>query len=107
MNLVRGENRISIVLIDDDVEIIRLVTKTLQRDDIEILSTTSPQEGLSMVRNHHPPIVILDLTMPEMTGMEVLQEILHFDPKIEVVILTGSYSTESAVLAIQKGAAEY
>jgi len=45
--------------------------------------------------------------MPGMSGMEVLERILEFDPAIEVVLLTGQYSTESAVEAIQKGAADY
>ncbi len=51
--------------------------------------------------------MILDLEMPEMGGMEALDEILHIDPKTEVILLTGNYSTESAVRAIQKGASDY
>src|SRR5262249_10199048 len=76
-------------------------------DDIHILSTTTASEGLRTVRDIHPPIVILDLDLPGTDGMEVLDEILHIDPKTEVILLTEHYSAESAVKAVQKGASDY
>jgi DNA-binding NtrC family response regulator len=102
-----AEPRISILLIDDDEAVLEVVALALNKAGVEILSTTSPREGLKIVRERHPQIVLLDLNMPEMSGMEVLQEILHLDAKTEVILVTADYSTESAVLAIQNGASDY
>src|SRR5437879_13555774 len=49
----------------------------------------------------------MDLVMPGVQGMELLQKIVEFDPGIDVILMTGYYSTESAVEAVQKGAADY
>ena len=54
-----------------------------------------------------PQIVLTDLVMPGMSGLGVLERIIQFDPAIEVILMTAHYSTESAVEAIQKGAADY
>ena len=51
--------------------------------------------------------MLLDLVMPKLSGMEVLERIVEFDPSIEVILMTAHYSTESAVEAIKKGASDY
>ena len=66
-----------------------------------------PYTGLDLVMRKHPQIVLLDLKMPGMGGMELLERILAADPGTEVIMITGDYSTESAVEAIQKGASDY
>ncbi len=55
----------------------------------------------------HPQIVLTDLVMPNLSGMEVLERIMEFDPSTEVILMTAHYSTESAVEAIKKGASDY
>ena len=51
--------------------------------------------------------MLTDLVMPNLTGMEVLQRVMEFDPSTEVILMTAHYSTESAVEAIKKGASDY
>jgi len=60
-----------------------------------------------LIWNEHPQIVLLDLMMPEINGMEMLERILSLDPAANVILITGNYSIESAVEAIQKGARDY
>ena len=60
-----------------------------------------------MVREHRPQVVITDLVMPKMSGLEVLDRIVEFDPGIDVILMTAHYSTESAVDAIKRGASDY
>jgi DNA-binding NtrC family response regulator len=60
-----------------------------------------------LIRQIHPDIVILDLLMPEISGMELLERIVDWDSAIEVVLLSSEYSTERAVEAIRKGACDY
>ncbi len=96
-----------LVVIDDDPANIKFARFVLAEEGLEIHSATDAQSGLELIRRTRPQIVLLDLVMPGVEGMEVLQQILEFDPGIDVILMTGFYSTESAVEAIQKGAADY
>ena len=96
-----------LVVIDDDPANIKFVRFILADEDIEIHAASDAQTGLDLIHRTRPQIVLLDLVMPGVQGMEVLQKILEFDPGIDVILMTGYYSTESAVEAIQKGAADY
>jgi DNA-binding NtrC family response regulator len=96
-----------LVVIDDDPANIKFVRFALANEDLEIHSATDAHSGLDLIRRVRPQIVLLDLVLPGVHGMEVLQKILEFDPGIDVILMTGFYSTESAVEAIQKGAADY
>ena len=55
----------------------------------------------------HPQIVLTDLVMPGLSGLEVLERIVEFDPAIDVILMTAHYTSETAVEAIRKGAADY
>src|SRR3984957_7034232 len=96
-----------LVVIDDDPANVKFVRFILANEGIEIHSAGDAQRGLQLIHQKRPQIVLLDLVMPGVHGMEVLQKILEFDPGIDVILMTGYYSTESAVEAIQKGAADY
>jgi DNA-binding NtrC family response regulator len=62
---------------------------------------------LDIIRERRPEIVLLDLLMPGIQGMELLEKIVSMAPEAEVILLTGHYSTDSAVEAIRKGASDY
>jgi DNA-binding NtrC family response regulator len=96
-----------IVAIDDDEQQLKFTSMVLSRKDVVVSTASNPQKGLELVREKRPHLVLVDLVMPGMSGMEILEQIIAFDSGIEVVLLTGQYSTESAVEAIQKGAADY
>jgi len=98
---------VRVVAIDDDEQHLKFIAKVLSRANLGILTADNPHQGLEIVRKEHPHLALVDLLMPEMSGLEVLEKIIQFDPNIDVVLLTGQYSTESAVQAIQKGAADY
>ena len=98
---------IKIVLIDDNPGNLELLVAALSRDEVEIFTAEDPEEGVDLVFTHHPQIVLTDLVMPKLSGMEVLERIVEFDPSIEVILMTAHYSTETAVEAIKKGAADY
>ena len=96
-----------VVAIDDDEQHLKFIAKVLSRENVSVSTSTNPNDGLQKVYNERPNLVVVDLVMPGMSGLETLERIVQFDPAIEVVLLTGQYSTESAVEAIQKGAADY
>jgi DNA-binding NtrC family response regulator len=98
---------VSILVIDDNPRSVELLAAALAHEDIQVLTATDPEQGLDLAYEHHPQIVITDLVMPKLTGMEVLERLMEFDPAIDVILMTAHYSTESAVEAIKKGACDY
>ncbi|HXE74772.1 MAG TPA: sigma-54 dependent transcriptional regulator [Candidatus Xenobia bacterium] len=102
------DNRVAtLVAIDDDTNFLELIRAALTQDELEVVTFADAQEGLGFCLRRHPQIVVTDLNMPKLNGLEVLRRIVEADPAIEVILLTGNYSTESAVSAIQQGAADY
>lgn len=99
--------RLTLLAIDDNPENLQLIRDVLERSDIEILTATDPEAGLEIFLKVRPRIVLLDLVMPKLGGMELLERIIDVDPGAEVILLTSHYSAESAVEAIQKGASDY
>ena len=98
---------VSLLAIDDDLPTLRLIQDALADSGLEIHTASDPQEGLEAFKSIRPRIVLVDLMMPTMTGMDLLERILGKDPGVEVILMTGHYSTDSAVEAIQKGARDY
>jgi len=96
-----------LVVIDDDPKNLKFVSFILANAGLEIHSASDPQAGLDLIHRLRPKIVLTDLVMPGVQGMELLEKIVEFDPGIDVILMTGYYSTESAVEAIQKVAADY
>jgi DNA-binding NtrC family response regulator len=98
---------VSLVIIDDNPGSLELLSNALAQDDLEIFVASDPKAGLDLVYDRHPQIVLTDLVMPGISGMEVLDRIVEFDPSTDVILMTAHYSTESAVEAIRKGASDY
>jgi DNA-binding NtrC family response regulator len=98
---------ISLLIIDDHPGSLELLSTALKQPGLEILTASDPEEGLETVHRRRPQIVLTDLVMPHLSGLEVLERIVEFDPSIDVILMTAHYSTESAVEAIKKGATDY
>jgi DNA-binding NtrC family response regulator len=96
-----------LLAIDDEAQSLELIEDALSNAGVEILTARDPKIGLEMFKRVRPQIVLLDLMMPGVRGLELLDGILAADPGAEVILMTGQYSTESAVEAIQKGACDY
>jgi DNA-binding NtrC family response regulator len=96
-----------LLAIDDEAQSLELIQDALSNAGVEILTACDPKIGLEMFKRVRPQIVLLDLMMPGIRGLELLDGILTADPGAEVILMTGQYSTESAVEAIQKGACDY
>jgi DNA-binding NtrC family response regulator len=102
-----ARNPISLVIIDDNPRSLEFIATALKCDGVQLFTATDPEEGLDLVYTHRPHVVMTDLVMPNMSGMEVLERITEFDPVIDVILMTAHYTTDTAVEAIRKGAADY
>jgi DNA-binding NtrC family response regulator len=106
MDLIKNLSA-KLVIIDDDKAHLRMLQAALACDSLEIFATASSEEGFELVRTKRPHIVLLDLYLPGCDGMEMLGKLVDLDAAVDVIIMTGQYTAESAVEAIQKGATDY
>lgn len=96
-----------LLAIDDDVQSLGLIKEVLAETGLEILTASEADAGLRMFKEFRPQIVLLDLVMPGVQGLELLESLLEADPGADIILMSADHSTESAVHAIQKGAADY
>jgi len=101
------ESALKLLAIDDSPDNLELVSEALQQKGLEILTADTAEAGMEMFLRVRPRVVLLDLVMPRVTGLQLLERIVAADPGVDVILMTGHYSTESAVEAIQKGACDY
>jgi CheY-like chemotaxis protein len=98
---------ISLLVIEDNPGTVDLLSNAVAEPGLEILTASGPEEGLDLFRRRRPHIVLTDLMMPRMNGLELLERIMEVDPATDVVLMSGQYSTESAVEAVRKGASDF
>ncbi len=98
---------VKLLAVDDTPSSLELLSESLRQEGLAIFTSTDPEEGLELVYREHPQVVLLDLVMPKMGGLQMLERIVEFDPAIDVILMTAHYTTETAVEAIQKGACDY
>ena len=97
----------TLVIVDDNPGSLEMLSTALRIDGLTVRTFEDPEVALDYVRAEHPQMILTDLVMPNMNGMELLERVVEFDPSIDVILMTAHYSTESAVEAIKKGAADY
>ena len=102
-----AEARGQIIVIDDDEGNRRSTELALRKDGYEVTSCASGAEGLERLRQRGADLLVTDLRMPGMNGLDVLQQARAFDPGIGVLVITGFGSVESAVDAMKQGADDY
>jgi DNA-binding NtrC family response regulator len=98
---------LSIVILDDNPGSLELLSTALSHEGVAIHTASRPGAALELIRQLRPQLVLTDLVMPEMSGLDVLSRIMEFAPATDVVLMTAHYTTETAVEAIRKGAADY
>ncbi len=96
-----------ILIIDDDRLIRRVIKDTLIRTGYDVLEAESGEQGLALVKNEQPDVVITDYQMSGITGLEVLSEIRKLKLEIPVILLTGYGDVVLTIKSIQLGAFDY
>ncbi len=96
-----------ILCVDDEEVILDSFRKILVMDGYSVDTVENGKEALGLLRKHHYDFVFTDLKMPEMDGMEVTKSVKHLRPDIDVIIITGYATVETAVQCMQYGAMDY
>ena len=98
----------NVLLVDDEVDFVETFSERLQMRNLEISKAFSGKEALKVLKkNQTIEVVILDVKMPEMDGIDALAEIKKSYPLVEVIMLSGHSTVESAIEGMKKGAFDY
>ncbi len=96
-----------ILVIDDDPEVVDILVTTLRDEGYGVLGALTSDEGLKLVILSRPDLVLLDIMLPGMNGIEVLKRIRSINPTIKVVMVTGNTDPVLAREALELGALAY
>ncbi|MCF8039889.1 MAG: sigma-54 dependent transcriptional regulator [Desulfohalobiaceae bacterium] len=96
-----------ILIIDDDQQLSKSFARVLNEEGYEVLMAASGEKGLESLQEHAPDLAVLDIRLPGMDGLKVLQAVQEKCPKLPVVMMTAYDSTETAIEAMKYGAFDY
>ncbi|MFH0793715.1 MAG: sigma-54 dependent transcriptional regulator [bacterium] len=97
----------TVVVMDDEENMCKILTKIFNLEGYHVTTFTRPENGLEYVRRYHPDLVLSDIKMPTMSGMEVLSKIKQEAANIQVIMMTAYGSIEGAIEAMKVGAFDY
>jgi DNA-binding NtrC family response regulator len=101
------EEQVKILVVDDEEGVRHLLQRILQERGYEVITAADGEEALYVVSQGEADVVLLDIKMPGMSGMEVLDELAAQYPDVCVVMVTAVADTETAVSALKRGAYDY
>lgn len=97
----------TLLVIDDETNVRYSLETSLQSDELTVLTAGTARQGIELVRSRQPDAVILDVRLPDMSGLDAFQHIRDLDPRLPVIIVTAYTTTETAIDAMRRGAFEY
>jgi two-component system, OmpR family, response regulator CpxR len=99
--------KIRVLLVDDEQEFVEVLAERLEVRDIVVTKAFSGDEALARIKEKPVDVVILDVAMPGKDGVATLKEIKQLDPILEVIMLTGNATVDTAVEGMRLGAYDY
>ncbi len=96
-----------VLIVDDEDEFVKVLSERLTLRDLDVTSASSGEAAVEEIKNYNFDIVILDVQMPGMTGIDVLREIKALKPLVEVIMLTGHATVDTAIEGMRLGAYDF
>ena len=96
-----------LLIVDDEPNLLYSLKKGLESDTLRVLTAETAEQGIDAVRMHGPDAVILDVRLPDMSGLDAFTQIRHIDARLPVIFITAFSTTETAIEAMKRGAFEY
>ena len=101
------KNKGKVFLLDDDELIVSMLSRILKKEGFEVHSETKTHDVVNKIKSYSPDVVMLDITLPEQNGMDILKELKNKEIDTQVVMLTADDTAETAVKALKLGAVDY
>ncbi len=98
---------VKILLVDDEIPYVKVLSNRLAKRNIMVAKAYSGTEAIQTLRKQDFDVVVLDLKLEDMNGIEVLKILRKMDPEINVIMLTGHGSEQAAIDGIKEGAFDY
>jgi DNA-binding response OmpR family regulator len=99
--------QLKVLLVDDEQEFVTTLAERLELRGMDVGIATDGEMALGMIEADSPQVVVLDVMMPGLGGMEVLERIKAVDPGIQVILLTGHGATKDGIKGMRLGAFDY
>lgn len=96
-----------LLIIDDEPNVLYALEKGLKAPGQTIVTAATGQLGLAAVAKHHPDVVLLDVQLPDLSGIEVLKKLQQIDSRLPVIIMTAHGTADTAIEAMKQGAYDY
>ncbi len=97
----------SLLVVDDDRSVRLLVTKACEGTEVQIIEAATAGEGLDLIRRSAPDVTLLDIQLPDLSGLELFNKIKAIDAKLPVIFITSSGDSDTAIEAMKLGAYDY
>jgi len=96
-----------LLVVDDDRTILHMVKKAFEESQVEILTSRDPAEVLEVIRERQPDVVLLDIMLPETSGLELFPQIHSVDPKLPIIFITSGGASDTTIEAMKLGAHDF
>ncbi len=96
-----------LLVIDDEPNITFTIAETLGSDELQVLTAGTAREGIELLRRQRPDVVLCDVRLPDLSGLDAFDRMHEIDPRVPVIIMTAFAKTETAIEAMRRGAFEY
>jgi nitrogen regulation protein NR(I) len=97
----------SVLVIDDDRSVLHVFKQFFRDTDLRLLTANTAAEGLATLAERHPDVVILDIMLPDQSGLETIEQVFRHDPKLPVIFITAGGTSDTAIEAMKLGAYDY
>lgn len=95
--------RITVLFVDDEDAVLRSISRILARTDLDVLTTTHPADALEQLAATRVDVIVSDIDMPEMNGLQLLERVRREHPRVLRMLLTGAATVDRALHAINEG----
>ncbi|MBM3300250.1 MAG: response regulator [Deltaproteobacteria bacterium] len=95
------------MLVDDETDFLEALVKRLTKRKLNVTAASGGPQALQMLAEQPVDVIVLDVKMPQMDGMQALREIKKIQPSAEVIMLTGHADLEAAIQGMELGAFDY
>ena len=95
-----------VLLVDDEPDFLEAMAARMSVRGLEVTTTTSTIDALGMVESGHFDVIVMDLMMPEMAGLEALKALKDLKPELQIILLTGYATREIETAALKLGAVD-